>query len=300
MRWFLGFCLILVSLSLNIKAKAQDLDVTEIVATSDAFAASPSDSTRAALLSALGAYSGEPTVQSVNAYIGLVMHDVQNQDNEATFESASAATAHLQPISDILPKQYIESRFVAAVAQFNTEQSPAAMLEMAHVKGFTRRHKDSLGERPDWAIDLGWKADAWDMAMEAFFESVREAYPSDGERRTIIDAYRTTEEEVVSRLSESGLPYCTGRMIQRPALRYPASKARNGKFGAVILGLELDADGQVINPTVLASVPVEEFDEKSLRVVGKWKFRPDDRNAVGVTCDLQRTNIVQPLVFQLR
>lgn len=303
MRLLLALCLFVLGMASVFNARAQDLDVTNIVAANDAFSAARSEASRDALMSALSEYAGDPTVESVNAYVTLLLHDGSGDGSEDLYESASAATAHLAPVANIIPKQYMEARFLAAVAQFNIEPTPEAMLEMTHVEGLARAYEDQIGERPDWARTLEWKADAWGMAMDAYFDSAREDHPDEGEIQAILAGYNA---DVASRnaradrsLDERGLPFCAGRMIQRPKMRYPAGYANRGRFGAVILELDLDSEGQVINPRVRASVPEGVFDEKSLRVVGKWKFKPDDRRAVGVSCRLERTNLVQPLTFAL-
>ena len=82
-------------------------------------------------------------------------------------------------------------------------------------------------------------------------------------------------------------------------MKYPSGRGNRGRFGSIILELDLDAEGKVINPRVRASVPEGVFDEKTLSVVAKWKFKPDNRKAVGVSCRLERTNLVQPLTFAL-
>jgi TonB family protein len=283
---------------------AQDLDVTEIVSAHDAYSQSANKQTRASLSDALDRYRGDPTVQSVNAHLALVMSDTLAAEYKDMRSSALAAAAHLEPVADILPRQYAETKYVAAIAYFNHRQNRDAMLEMAHVEGFARQQAGEDGELPDWAADLKWKADAWGMAMEAYFESVREKHPSEDEIDAILKSYEIDEQALnaraMQRQDESGLPQCPGRMIQRPKLRYPSGKALRGKFGAVILGLEFDAEGNVINPKVLASVPIEEFDEKSLQVVGQWRYKPDAPDQVGISCRLERTNVVQPLVFQIR
>lgn len=303
MRLLLALCLFVLGTASVFDARAQDPDVTEIVAASESFSTTASATTRAALIAALSEYSGDPTVESVNAYVTLLLYDGSGDSSEDLYETASQATAHMEPVADIIPKQYLEARFLAAVAQFNIEPAPEAMVEMAHVEGRTRAFEDQIGERPDWARSLEWKADAWGMAMNAYFESARESHPDEAEIQAILASYRA---DVASRnaraarsLDERGLPFCSGKMIQRPAMKYPSGSDNRGRFGAVILEFDLDPEGQVIHPRVRASVPEGVFDEKSLRVVGKWKFKPDDRRAVGVSCRLERTNLVQPLTFAL-
>jgi len=304
MRVLLGLFLIWFVTNFQPPAIAQDLDVTEIVAASEAFSGAQDLTTRNALFLALTAYDGDATVESVNAYVSLLLFDGAGDDNERLFASASAARTHFEPIADVIPKQYLEARFLAAVALFNMDQDAEAMVEMAHVEGRARAFTDRIGERPDWATYLKWNADAWGMAMGAYFRSADEDHPNPSEIQAILASYgedlASRNADAARNLDENGLPFCSGRMIQRPSMRYPFGKAAKGFFGAVILQMDLDPDGQVLNPRVVASVPTDVFEEKSLRVVGKWKFRPADRDAVGVTCRLQRTNIIQPLTFQLR
>ena len=304
MRIVLALCLIWVGLDSWQHAKAQNLDVTEIVAATDTFSRTPTEATRAALRDALISYEGDPTVQSVNAYVSLLLHDGRRGSSEDLYETASAATAHMEAVADIIPKQYLEARFLAAVAQFNVSPSPEAMIEMTHVEGRARAFKDQIDEHPDWAATLKWKADAWGMAMDAYFESREEDHPSDDDVQDILARYgadSVTLDALAARsLDENGLPFCSGRMIQRPAMRYPSGRAMRGMFGAVILELEFDETGQVINPKVLASVPIETFEDRSLRTVGKWKFKPDTPRDVGVRCRLNRDSVIQPLVFQLQ
>ncbi|MFN3213269.1 MAG: TonB family protein [Henriciella sp.] len=291
-------------LGLGAASHAQELDVTEIVSAHDAFTQAADKQTRTALAEALDRYQGDPTVESVNAHLALVLSDTAAAKYGDMRDSALAASNHLEPVADILPRQYAETKYVAAVALFNHRQKSEAMSEMAHVEGFCRQQIGNAEESPEWADDLKWKADAWGMAMDAYFEAEREKHPSDNELDAILKSYNIDEDALSAKAmlseDEAGLPHCSGRMIQRPKMRYPSGKALRGKFGAVILGLEFDDEGQVINPKVLASVPIEEFDEKSLRVVGQWRFKPDDPDQVGISCRLERTDVVQPLVFQIR
>ena len=292
---FLLACLI----SMGLPAIAQESDVSDVRAAKSAFDAAPSDETRTGLLSALADYSGAPAVDTVNAYMALISSDSIAGDAAKMRESALAAAAHFEPVKEIIPQQFAETKYVAAVAYFNEDPVPDAMLEMAHVEGFAKAYRDSLGEQPGWANKLRWKADAWGMAMEAYFDSARKRSPSDAEIDAILANYPIPldAEDIAS---EDALPQCAGRMIQRPKMRYPSGKAMRGMYGAVILGFELDAEGSVVNPEILASVPIEEFDERSLETVGKWRFKPDDPDQVGVSCRLERLNVVQPLIFQIR
>lgn len=291
-------------MSLSLGAVAQEYDITAIVAAQDAYLENNTKATRSALLDALVDYPGEPTVETVKAHLALMVNDTTAGESKDMLESATAARDHLEPVSNLLPKQYAEARYISAVATFNENAEADAMSEMAHVEGFTNSQRDESGEQPDWARDLKWKAAAWGMAIDAYFESSNKRHPDESDIQQILASYGADEASVnavaAQSIDDNGLPFCSGRMIQKPKMRYPAGKAMRGMYGAVILGLEFDPAGNVVNPRVLASVPFEEFDDRSLRTVGKWKFKPNDASQVNVTCRLQRTDVVQPLVFLIR
>ena len=283
---------------------AQDYDITDIVVAQDAFLSAQTEESRAELLAALANYNGEPTVETVQAYHTVMTNDTRAGDPDAMYESATAAREHYEPISDIIGRQFAEAGFIAAIARFNAELEPDAMIAMAHVQGFATAQREDNGERAEWARDLMYRSDAWLMTMDAYFDSVEKRHASDGEIEDILESYGADDNTINARsagsLDDSGLPFCSGLMVQKPKLRYPRNKFRKGMFGAVILGLEFDSEGQVINPKVLASVPLDEFDERSLETIGKWRFKADEPDQVGVTCRLNRTDVVQPVVFQFR
>lgn len=293
----IGFCAALLSDAQN--AASRNVEVANA-----AFIASPTETNRNALAASLADYSGAPTVQTVSAYIGLLAHDQRVGDQGVLYQSASAAAAHLSPVASIVPKPYLEARFHAASAQFKLAPAPAAMIEMAHVEGRARSHTNQLGEHPEWAETLKWKADVWGMAMEAYFDGEREPHPTESEIQAILASYGA---DIASRnalaarsLDRRGLPFCAGKMIQRPAMKFPPTRETRGQYGAIVLEFDLDAEGQVMNQKVLASVPEGVFDERALETLGQWKFRPDNKSSVGSTCRLERTNMVQPLAFELR
>jgi TonB family protein len=280
-----------------------ELDITEIVEAQAAYDAKQTNKTRSGLIAALSAYQGEPTIETVNAHLILMINDATAGNDRKLHESAEAAATHLEPVASILPKQFAEARFMAAVGLFNGYFDSDAMIEMAHAEGYARSIRDEAGEQPEWAAALKWKATAWGMAMSAYFESIGEHYPGDAEIDAILADYgydiEESNEDARLTAGESGLPHCPGALVQRPKMRYPAGGVRRGMFGAVVLSLEFDRDGRVINPEVLASVPLEFFNEKTMRTVGKWRYKADNKADVGISCALERTNVVLPLIFQI-
>ena len=301
MRSFILACLAVCLCSVG---HAQELDISEIISAEAAYEEAQTETRRAALLQALANYQDIATVETVKAHLIVMSNDVASGDFEKMRESAVAASAHLAPVAEFLPRQYMDAKFVAAVALFNSEENVSAMIEMAHVEGFTQSYREpELEERPQWATDLHWKAAAWTTAMDAYFESAREDHPSEAEINAILANYKADTETLNAAAqtsdAENGLPFCEGRVVQSPTLRYPARSLRKGMVGAVYIGLDFDAEGNVVNPKVLASIPSDEFDESLLRTVSKWRYRAAKRKQVGVTCRVERTNIVMPFVFTL-
>ena len=284
-------------------AKAQELDVTEIVEAHEAYTARDSNRNRNRLLAALEDYQDDAAVETVQAYRAILANDIESGRYSRIRESALATAAHLEPVADVLPKLHIEAKFFAAIALFNGRQDSDAMIEMAHVQGLAQSIVDETGSRPDWATDLRWKAEAWRMAMEAYFMSTNARYPSEPKVQSVLDKYPYSEQSVTeegeSLQAEETLPRCPAKMVQKPRLRYSAKQAFKGMYGAVILGFQTDSDGRVVNPRVLASIPSEEFDQRSLDVVGQWRLEAENPEDVGVTCRLNNSNVVQPLTFSL-
>jgi TonB family protein len=289
----------LISLAPNIAA--QDLDITEIATAQAAYEEAQTEVRRTALLQALENYQGDATVETVNAHLLLMSRDSLAGSYADLRTSAQATVRHLEPVRSILPRKYIESKYIASTALFNGEKDPDAMLEMAHVQGLSRQFRTSEGEHPQWAIDMRWKAEAWNMAMGAYFESDRERHPSSVELAEILGTYPVTDETDSSNAETlKSLPFCEGRIRQSPKIRYPGNAAEDGVVGAVIIAFDLDEQGNVTNPKVRAAIPNDAFEETILKTISKWSYRPDKRRDVGVTCRVERSNVVMPFTFLLK
>ncbi len=74
--------------------------------------------------------------------------------------------------------------------------------------------------------------------------------------------------------------------IYKPEPEY-SEEARKAKYqGAVLLYIEVDATGKVINPRVIKSLGLG-LDEKAIEAVKKWKFKPGMLNGKPVTVSAQ-------------
>jgi len=165
MRDFLFMLIVLLGLNAPVSAQATEAGLTSIENAYSAYEAKADKVTRKALLEALDAYNGEPNTTTVNAHLRVMVDDTYAAKPRELYESATMAREHLESIANVLPQQYIEARYVAAVAHFNYRQKSAAMLELAHVQGLAKRVNSALDEDLEWATSLRYKSEAWRMAM---------------------------------------------------------------------------------------------------------------------------------------
>ena len=299
---FLAVLFAIIALSIVMSSWAQEASLDNIDRAMGDYEANPSSKNRKALLEALATYDGPPSNESVLAYMAVLRNDGQSGAYETVYESASATAAHLEPVANILPRQYLEARFIAATASFNGTQNTDSMLEMAHIQGLASHQRDETQRQPEWAETLMHNAEAWRMAMETYYTSnnvrkvpIQQADLIASEYRLSVPYSAPPERGEV----EYELPHCDGTFVQKPEMRYSRRKANKGMFGALLVRFEFDAEGKVANPEILASVPAQNFDDDVLRTIKKWNYKPAAGEAPGVTCRLNRSNVIQPFSFYL-
>ena len=309
MRHFFAATLFALLLVAPSGAQETHQDTSAVEAAHAAWSAKANKKTRKALDKALAAYDGPPTTATVLAHLAVVKSDGAKGQASALRQSATSAANHLKPVKDQLPQQYLELRYMAAASQFNYRQKSDALIEMAHVEGESYQRKLSAEEGNESFQRLHNNARAWGMAMEAYFDSNNDDRPSDVEIESILKSYGADAETINARArsgetvheetGEERLPFCPGGLKMKPKLKYPGKAANRGMVGAVILKFDQNADGKVINPRVLASVPDEGFKETALKTVSKWSYQPSNDETPGETCRLERKNLEFPIVFAL-
>ena len=103
MRILAFFCIIFTAIPMVSYGQNAELDITEIVEAQAAYDAKQTNKTRSGLIAALSAYQGEPTIETVNAHLILMMNDATAGNDRKLHESAEAAATHLEPVASILP-----------------------------------------------------------------------------------------------------------------------------------------------------------------------------------------------------
>lgn len=115
--------------------------------------------------------------------------------------------------------------------------------------------------------------------------------------RFLMMQYDAMEETSVGQGGVSQLPLCLGKFDMEPKLKYPRSAARKGMVGAVIARIALK-DGKVDTVNILGSVPEEGFKAAAAETVAQWQWIVSDGEP-GVTCRLDRKNLILPMTFQM-
>lgn len=255
----------------------------------------------------------DATMLSISAFHARYVADLQRGDWDKAANSASTTAVHLEPLKNTFGEMWSDAKIAAIAASFNHAPDSNQPIAMTHHLVELSKMRASLDEPPEWMADHYFTADAWQMAMTAFFLSTeysgslkRIKGPNPARLQSEIDAINATAEdqrqtpdpksaEPVS--TGDDLPFCNGNLEMNPSLRYPGSAAIRGKFGAVIVSFSID-DLNVENVEVLAAVPSSTFEEMALETVEQWKWVVEG-DSPGTNCSTSRDNVILPLVFAL-
>lgn len=270
-----------------------------------AFKEKSTKDSRKALDAVLETYVGQtPDLLSVTAYAARYNEDIA----EARWNSAKASTLravkHLEAAKTEAPQLYYTARRVSLVAEFMADHEKEASVKLAHHYGEIRQMYNKVDEAPDWLEEEYWTSEAWLDVQEAWFrsEGKRQKVLKQEEREAILAGYplpESDEKKDDDKVKEktNDRPFCEGTLIQSPELQYPKAAAFRGYLGALYLRVSLDSKGRVINPKVLASVPVKGFTEHTLETVKKWRWKKSKDAAKN--CRLNRENLIIPFSFTM-
>lgn len=240
-----------------------------------------------------------PTPLSVKAVQDRYFYDIEENNTRALVQSSGQAGDHLRPVSDQLPRAYATAEMIAASTRFNSGQERLAHSKMIHLRGWLAEFTANSGEGvPEWTSAMAYRAHAWNLAMDAWFLSTGQRGVSEAEAEQILASYPSPTVSEVSTEQIDGLPFCEGYLKPDPELRYRGAQVAQGYYGAVIVAFDIK-DGQVQNPVIKASVPLQQFDEQALEAISKWTWIANDHEVPGETCQMSRSDLAQPVVFSL-
>ena len=155
---------------------------------------------------------------------------------------------------------------------------------------------DTEGRMRSQLWPLKWQAEAWAHSMEAYLTS--DYAQIDSLISTKVEARRLVHPNVpyVETSPElAAFPVCPGE-FKGKRMTYPSSRAFSGLVGSVLVRIETDERGKVINTELLASVPLEGFAETVLEKARTWTYRPD-RDADLRQCRVEFNNYTYKVSF---
>lgn len=288
----------------------------ELLAAFASFTAESTRDTRRELLAALNNME-DPTLLSARAFMPLYV-DLASRDNLGDAAAvAGLAVRELRPVRSSVLQYYLHAAETHATTSFLEAKTLESHEALVRWNAEIRELRTSIGlnQAPEWLRLAYWRSEAWIGAANAFYASVsddgettgrngreRVSFLSEEEVNSIYGEYSlTTEFDPFMTVAdgETTNPVCVLRSNLRPRPRFPSGALRSGTIGYVLLHFDLDEDGEVISPSVVASVPPDVFDEMVEDTVSRWRFEVDDELSEP-DCYFQRTNIVYPISFEFQ
>ncbi len=253
-----------------------------------------------ALFAVTPAQASALSVSAFNERFAAAVKDDQLKQAE---DIAEAALTHFSSAGPDAQQFAAEARLGFTSLQFYSRPKRDAVEQMIRLKGEMQRLRRLSGdEAPAWTEKVYWTAEAWTLAMDAYFKSVGQSGVSEKRHAAIMAEYTQDLPAEIDPTesgegTDDGVRTCKGRLDMTPMLRYPAGAAARGQFGSVIVRFKL-VEGAVAEPEILAAVPSEGFRAEALKTVSKWRYVPSEEPA-SAGCDLNNMNNVLPLVFAL-
>lgn len=206
-------------------------------------------------------------MQTLLAASALYAADWKKNDYRAASESAELAATFLARGGDAYAVQSLEVRGISAVAHFMRGRGKNDYVRVVDLHDAVVDALDvaTTPDRQARLRDLKFMLQAWSNALEMYFDS------SELTRRTFKARELKTPQHTL-------FPESTPREIRclydfdRGRIKYPTSALYRGLIGAVVLKLDIDNEGRISKPEVLASVPAEGFADEILENIGTAKF----------------------------
>lgn len=243
-----------------------------------------------------------PDTFSVTAFSALYGYDTQKGRWHDAMNALDSTVAHLEPVRSQYPSLYYPTSRNAIIADFMYRHSSDSLRDLVEYYAIMRQMRsveDARGDVPAWLETEYWESEAWIRVAEAWFMSNNQQNRilTESQREDILETYPPVDvPEHTTNSPQDSRPFCEGELHMRPRLDYPTSANFRGMIGVVTLRIAFDASGNVIDPEVLASVPIGGFEEETIETVSKWRWDPNDDQDLSA-CRLNRENVVLPVSY---
>ena len=148
-------------------------------------------------------------------------------------------------------------------------------------------------------VPLFWEASGWREALDAHLITIkaRGHTPVPPRQRDNIPDPDGRLERLLGKNDDFGA--CPKKFDAREKPNYPVSAMYEGFTGAVILRVDIDAEGKASNPEILAAVPDKYFGDAVLRNVKDMRYLPGDAWDPA-TCSLAQKGHIIVFKFLIR
>ncbi|WP_018996734.1 energy transducer TonB [Hirschia maritima] len=208
--------------------------------------------------------------------------------------------------------RWYSAKIVANYIHFANYQNKNAFYDIAQAEEKYLKYSESnlkphrtndphiFDDGHDRQIKLRAQGDVLMMTMEAYWKSSGERVPR----------YRSTnsshehlpdDANVDLESDKSTLPFCKGKLLQKPKMRYPKAARKGFKVfvGSSMFRVELDEKGKLIDTELLAVFPSQlTFDDKALANMKKWYWKPEKGQDLS-KCTMATTDMILPFQFVL-
>ena len=258
----------------------------------------------------------DPSYLSLRADLVLMRDYYSQGDWSETNQIANEAVAQLAAVKSSIPEGYYSAREYRATSGLLRGKTQNAQEDLYRLNAELRQQMSRYFakgiEPPEWLVRIYWRSDAWRLGLRVYFE----AYSTRGS----LGSYRAGEanqkplnqtaiQSIYSEypLEEGGgipgdslddpRPICEGEWQRGKDVQYPNFELFEAIVGAIVVRLELDEDGNVLNPEVLATVPGGGFDEKVVDSVSTWTYVKTEDSQPG--CRLKQNNVIWRFTFSV-
>jgi len=239
----------------------------------------PSAATRDALFGSLEARAGLAGYDNISfaATDALVAHDLERgrwKDAVASTDLATKLAAAGGPSYSVERRRY---ELYGGVADYMVTKKASVFQQFTDLR--TSLLTDMVAAPSDKSaqrfVPLFWESSGWREAMDVHLLTIKapgHKSPADRGFGPIADP----DGRLARLLGAETRDGCQRKFDAREKPNYPISAIYDGFTGAVILRIDIDAEGKAGNPEILAAIPDKYFGDAVLRNVKDMRFLPGE------------------------
>ena len=216
-------------------------------------------------------------------WLRLAAADVENRDYENGMASAARAETTFFAVEPTAHRRRAEALLLLGIAtMFHNGSHPddilAANQHFIEAGMLFPAQKDIQSFDRTLALILAWNNTAWAwLQSEAAYQAEPETYTGSRIQIAIPEKYKADPTKFSPFDYEAVFPAaksseaCNIEWEEREPPQYPVRAFMSGYVGTALVGYNLSAELEVVDPIILAEVPGEVFGEAAVKSMAKWK-----------------------------